>query len=496
MSRPRGSKNLKPSKADLYKSLEVSNLNTESFESKAVPPSFGRIDALIISPKVLSNNPIELLKLNKGYTGVCNTKNATAIASIPLRLFAVSDSKNEKFVFPFKQLNKVEIERIKSESKTLSVKRAHNIVEIVEHPVFDVLNNVNNGDLNYFDLMEMTAAYLGMIGNAYWEIEKEKGIPSGINVLPAEYTCVTLSDDMKVKGYRLFNGIYEREFQRDQVIHFKNVSPGLFWRTWNSALITGLYGIGDAEYVLDEIYLYNSIMDYLRALTENNAIPSGIIKYTGGRLDKNTMQDVQSQWDKVLRSWKRAGKVKVMDTDFDFQALSMPPKEMDFTEGRSWLRGVIANAFGVPEDLITSSNSNRATSNTAVTAYFRFSIKPRLKRLEERLNSHLMPLYDDNLFLAFDECVPIDDQLLQKREQGDLAAGVITINEVRISRGLQPVSWGEVPYIPVKENIRADANPAGTDPSALREEQRLDNRTADERIDETSPNEDVKPVKE
>ena len=481
MSRPKGSKN---------KPKFPSNINDipSDIESKAVPPSFGRVDALIIAPKALSNNPIELLKLNKSYVGVCNQKNATSIASTPLRLFAMSDSKDEKFVFPTKQLNRVEIDKIKAESKSITVKQAHNIVEIMEHPVFTVLNNINNGDLNYYDLMELTSSYLGMIGNAYWEIQKSKGMPSGINVLPAEYTAVTLADDMTVKGYRLFNGIYEREFTKDQVIHFKNTSPGLFWRTWNNALVTGLYGMGDCEYVLDEIYLYNSIMDYLRALTENNAIPSGIVKYTGGRLDKNTMEDVQKQWDKVMRTWKRAGKTKVMDSDFEFQALSIPPKDMDFTEGRNWLRGVIANAFGVPEDLLTSSNSNRATSSTAVTAYFRFTVKPKLKRLEERLNSHLMPLYDDNLFLAFDECVPIDDQLKMQQEASDISLGIITINEVRLGRGLQPVPWGDEIFIPAKESIHSNSGQA--------EDQRLRERTNQERVTETDPNEDVKGPKE
>jgi len=456
MSRPLGTKNKTPSKKELTKRIEQIERTerTEPSEQKSIPPSFGRIDALVVSPRVLSNNPVELLKLNRGFVGVCNTKNATTIASTPLRLFAVSHSNSEKIVFPHKKLNKVEVEKIKVESKSYMVKQAHNVVEITEHPVYEVLNNIND-DLDYYDLMELTASYLGMIGNAYWEIiKKSNGLPQGITVLPAEYTCVTLDDTMHIKGYRLFNGIYQREFDKKDVIHFKNCAPGLFWRVWNNALITGLYGMGDVEYVLDEVYLYNSINDYLRALTENNSIPSAIIKYTGGRLDKKTMEDVQKQWDKVLRTWKRAGKTKVMDQDFDWQPISLPPKDLEFGEGRKWLRGVIANAFGVPEDLITTENANRASSNVAISNYMRFSIKPRLKRIEERLNNNLIKLYDDNLFFKFDNPIPNDEALEIKREQTDLQMGVLTVNEVRRSRGLLDVEWGNVPYNPPKENIR------------------------------------------
>jgi len=378
--------------------------------------------------------------------GICNAKNATTIAGTALRLFAVTGNNTKKVVFPFKKLNCVEIDRIKRESKSLIVKQAPNLVEITDHPVYDVLNNVNDGDLNYFDGMDLTAQYLGMIGNCFWAIERGgNGLPVGIKVLPSEYTCVTLSDDMKVTGYRVFNGIYQKDYPPEDVIHFKNVSPGLFWQ-WNNALVTGLYGMGDAEYVLDEIYLYNSINDYLRALTENNAIPAGIVHYKGGKLDKNTMKDVQSQWDKVLRTWKRAGKVKVMDMDFEFEPIAMPPKDLEFSEGRKWLRGVIANAFGVPEDLITTENSNKASSSTAIHNYMRFSIKPRLRRIEERLNSHLITQWDDRLFFQFEECVPSDETLDLQKENQDLASGVITINEVRKGRGLQPVPWGDVPF--------------------------------------------------
>ena len=56
-----------------------------------------------------------------------------------------------------------------------------NIVEIMEHPVFDALNNVNGGELNMFDLLELTSGYLGLIGNAEWLIESgRKGLPTGI----------------------------------------------------------------------------------------------------------------------------------------------------------------------------------------------------------------------------------------------------------------------------------------------------------------------------
>jgi hypothetical protein len=69
MSRTKGSLNKTPSKKDLYEKLHEgdTNRNVVPDEGKALPPSFGRIDAMVIAPKTISNNPVELLKLNKGF---------------------------------------------------------------------------------------------------------------------------------------------------------------------------------------------------------------------------------------------------------------------------------------------------------------------------------------------------------------------------------------------------------------------------------------------
>lgn len=423
-------------------------------ETKGMPSSY-HVETLTLAPKPINHSSVELIKLNKGFVGICNQKVASTMASIPLRLYAARSRSSEKILYAHKKLNSVQQDEIKLRTKSLSIKNSPEIIEVIEHPAFEVLNNVNDGDLNYHDLIELTGQYLGLIGNSFWSIEqKGNKTPIGIRVLPAEYTTVRVTDAMKIIGYRVsINTGLNQDFDVEDVIHYKNVSPGLFWQMRGSSYSTGLYGMGDVEQVLDEVYLYDAINNYLRALTENNAIPSGIIKYKAGRLDQHTLVDVEKQWNRALRTWKQAGKVKVMDQDFDFTPLSLPPKELDFSEGRRWLRNVISNAIGVPEDLLMTENSNKASSSTAIGNFYRFTIKPKLIRIQERLNSDFITYFDDNLFFQFDECVPADQVVELRQEQQDLQLGVLTINEVRKARGLSRVSWGDEPYTPVKETF-------------------------------------------
>ena len=121
MSRTKGSKNSTPSKKDLYNALEkgITTRDTVPEEAKSIPPSFGRIDALVIAPRAIANNPVELLKLNKGFVGICNSRNSASVANTPLRLFAIKNTKEEKIVFPYKTLKKPEIEYIKRYTKSI-----------------------------------------------------------------------------------------------------------------------------------------------------------------------------------------------------------------------------------------------------------------------------------------------------------------------------------------------------------------------------------------
>jgi hypothetical protein len=54
------------------------------------------------------------------------------------------------------------------------------------------------------------------------------------------------------------------------------------------------------------------------------------------------------------------------------------------------------------------------------------------------------------LFLASEDPVPVDQDQGLQQQQSDLKYGVVTINEIRGERGLPPVPWGDVPWLPMQ----------------------------------------------
>jgi hypothetical protein len=78
------------------------------------------------------------------------------------------------------------------------------------------------------------------------------------------------------------------------------------------------------------------------------------------------------------------------------------------------------------------------------------AVTPRLMRRDEKLNEQLVPLYDPTgrLFLASEDPVPVNRELTVKEQDLNLKYGVVTINEVRGAQGLEPVPWGDAPWLP------------------------------------------------
>jgi HK97 family phage portal protein len=429
------------------KTIENKNIiDINNMEIKAMPPNFGSPQAFIIPPRALANDAPSILKLYTNYTAICIDKIADTITSLPLHMYVTKSNTSLKSVWQTKRLTQSHQNIIKKNSNTLRVKQAEEIEEIVEHSLWDVLDNVNN-DLSWNDLIKLVIQYLMMTGNAYIYIKKDGKTPIGLEVLPAEYTSVMLdTQEMNLVGYRTFNGFNETIYDKNDVLHLKFVAPGMFWRlNQNGKLLTGVYGMGRAEKILSIIMLSNAIDDAQRAMVENMAIPAGVLTYKEGALTPEQIKSAESSWKKSLGGLKRIDGIKVLDGNWDFKALSLPPKDMEYKEARQWCREVIANAFGVPVGFFSSDNANRATSLTDLSNFMSFTIAPLTKMISEKLNKHLVKQFDDNLFVEFENPVKSDNEFLMKQEMQRVDQGITTINEVRNELGREPVEWGDSP---------------------------------------------------
>ena len=112
------------------------------------------------------------------------------------------------------------------------------------------------------------------------------------------------------------------------------------------------------------------------------------------------------------------------------------------------IREEIAAGFNIPIAIFDPS-ANRATAEAAQYILAQFGILPRLRKIEEKINEKLLPMFDESgrLFCAFDNPVPEDKTYVLQKRSADITAGVSTINEERSVDGKEPIDGGDEPLV-------------------------------------------------
>jgi len=371
----------------------------------------------------------KLISLNQGTAAICNQINSSTIGTTEFKLYAVQGSSSKKMAdwVKTKNISKKQIEFIKETSTNKKVKKALNIIEIEEHPIFDLLKNTNPY-YNGTDLISLTESYLGTIGNCFWYLEKDNNEIKNIWCLLSEYVTI------KVENNTISKYIYEPSgvkyfYDPEDIIHFKNLTPG-----------DTLFGRGSLINCYLEATLEKYISLYEISLSQNNARPDYIMSYLG-KLDEKDQKELNKMLNSKHNGVNNSGKVMVTDERFDLIPLGFAPKDMAYTEARNQINKRIAKSYGVPQSILEIESSNKASAEVGLVYYNKFTIIPKLIKFCEKLNETLIPMFDDNMYIWFENPIKEDIEIKQKEkefelrlEEHDLRNGIRTIEEIKQDR--------------------------------------------------------------
>ncbi len=384
-----------------------------------------------------------------GWVYMCAQVSAQRFASTPLKLYA-SRGKGESYVKNFKA-HKVDRKQAawlkKRVGKSLpQVAGAEDFEELEEHPLLDLLQNMNDQE-NSYEVRALTCTMLDLTGDGYWYTEKDKlGVPSKIFVLRSQWVRIVPDRDKFIGEYiyGLQQGSQEAlHIPPENVIHFKYPNPLDPW-----------YGMGPVQSAAYAIESQELREKFILATMGNMARPDLIVKYMEGELDPKERSLLEREWNAMFRGPKNAGKVKVTDFRYEIDKVGWTPQELRFNEGEDWIMKKICGAFPVPIGLVDTSQISRAPRagmEGADLFMAQFNTLPRCTLIEEKLNEQLCPMYDgERLFLAFDNPVPKDKKEQLAEDTAKLGTCVITVNEVRKRDGDEPVPWGDTP-IPLQQ---------------------------------------------
>ena len=382
-------------------------------------------------------SPYEQVSKYASWVYACVSRNANYVAAAPLKLYVVRKTRNQKMLVKTRPVSKSKMLELENRASVQDyVRKALAVEEVVEHPFIDLMKNVNR-HYNQHDLINLTQTFLELTGNAYWWVVKDNvlDIPMEIWVLPSQNMRVVSGKGTFVKGYVYTVGTEQIPFLEDEIIHHKFINPQ-----------NQIYGFSPLQAASSPVGKLGEIDRFEYSLLKNNARPEGVLT-TDQSLTEQEFNRIKKTWQENYGSIGNKGRTVLLEKGINYTPISFSPKDLGFDTTKKWSREEIATIFGVPMSKISPENVNLANAKAGERQYVKDTIEPRLRRLEEKINERLLPLYDSQLFASYDAPLPEDKEFELKKMETFLQNALTTVNEERDRLGMKPVDWGDIPII-------------------------------------------------
>ena len=321
--------------------------------------------------------------------------------------------------------------------------RGRRVPVSTSHPVSRLLERVNPWHTRA-DLWRATETHLCLWGAAYWAIERgEDGQPELWPLRPDR--MVVIPDRQRyVRGF-VYRGV-SGSIPMDPVAY---TPDEIVWLRYFNPLeeLAGLSPLAPARLSAD---MGHDGLAFNRHLLRNSARPDFLL-LTNQEMNETELEEFYARWEMRYQGPGNAHRPAVASAVRDVKTLGLSHRDIDFIQGLRWSLEEVSRAYGVPKLLLGDfERATYANVQASERMFWRNTIVPEVKFLEEQLNRMLLPrLGYPNLCVEFDlsviEALQEDENNRVQRETALLDRGVLTINEVRRERNLPEVPWGDGP---------------------------------------------------
>lgn len=346
------------------------------------------------------------------------------------------------------------------------------VVEVFEHPVLDLLYRVNS-QMTKYNFIQLSVIYKDLLGASPWILEKANPTdkyPSSMFIARPEFFRAEKDKDGNTVKYVYQIGTYKREFETDQVIFLKNYNPK-----------NPDKGIGIIEAVRMTAENDDYIIQTNNKLLTNGAIASGFLE-TEEILDSKEIKRLEKKAKAKMGGYENSHKLQILQGGMKFKPNIIPPRDLEFIEGRKLNRDEILGIFGVPKSLITFDDVNRASAVAGEYQFNKWTLEPLATEIVEQLNEFLVPLFCDDVWLSFEPLAKEDEELVISSKTASWNKWRTT-NEIREEEGRPPIDGGDAIYLPIMNVPTMQGEKKSADnfvkiESVRKEEGHVDTKTA------------------
>ena len=304
------------------------------------------------------------------------------------------------------------------------------------HPMQQILDRVNPW-FTRGDLWRATEIYLSLWGSAFWALERdEQGRrefwplrPDRVNIVPDR--------NRYIRGFVYMGRNGPVAYTPDEVLWLRYFNP--------LSEYSGLSPLAPARLSVD---MGQEALRFNRNFLSNSARPD-FVMLTNDVMTDAEVEDFYERWEARYRGITNPHRPAIASFVSDIKTLGFSHRDMDFIQGLRWSLEEVSQAYGVPKPLLSDlERATYANVNAAERIFWRNTVIPEMGFLEDQLNQQLLPRFGyPDLAVKFDisdiEALREDENSRVSREAQLLDRGVLTINEVRRSRNLPDVPWGD-----------------------------------------------------
>ena len=310
------------------------------------------------------------------------------------------------------------------------------------HPVARLLERVNPWHTRA-DLWRATETHLCLWGAAFWAIERgEDGEPE---LWPLRPDRMAVIPDRR----RYVRGFVYRGLNSSPMEPVAYTPEEIVWLRYFNPLeeLAGLSPLAPARLSAD---MGHEGLAFNRHLLRNSARPDFLL-LTNQEMNETELEEFYARWETRYQGPGNAHRPAVASAVRDVKTLGLSHRDIDFIQGLRWSLEEVSRTYGVPKLLLGDfERATYANVQASERMFWRNTIVPEVKFLEEQLNRMLLPrLGYPNVTVEFDlsviEALQEDENNRVQRETALLDRGVLTINEVRRERNLPEVPWGDGP---------------------------------------------------
>jgi HK97 family phage portal protein len=288
-------------------------------------------------------------------------------------------------------------------------------------------------------LLEAVTTHLLLHGNAFVRvIEDGAGLPAELFALRPERVTIEADARGWPAAYRYkvkesVSRIAARDgLGRPGVAHLRFAHP-----------LDDHYGLGCLGAAAPAVAVHNAAAAWNKALLDNAARPSGALVYEpgdGAALSAEQFERLRSEMEARFSGSGNAGRPMLLEGGLKWQAMSLTPADMEFSELKAAAAREIALAFGVPPLLLgLPGDATYANYREANRALWRLTVLPLAEKILRGIGGALAAWWP-GLRLAID--VDQVTALAEDRERlwrQVSAAGFLSDGEKREMLGFGPV---------------------------------------------------------